>query len=131
VVLKEIKEFIVSQIKGSDWTSESFTDVTKYNSKYITIKIHRTTTDNSVIFNIKAGVKSSITGIHLSSDFNITRKELGLNLIHFWILIGYIKRSSKNAEKRKREKEISYQWNEFLKNNKDLRRDNKLDKILK
>ncbi len=121
MVLKEIREFVVSQIKVSDWTSEHSTDVTKYNSKYITIKIYNTSGKSE--FNIKA--RSSY-----SNDFNITRKELGLNFIHFWILIGHIKRSCKNAEKRKREKEISYEWNRFLENNKDLRRDNKLNKIL-
>jgi hypothetical protein len=121
MVLKEIKEFVVSQMKESDWESDHSRDLIKYNSKHIVIRIPNTGKMN---FNIK------VTGGYSNDDINIKRKELGLNLIHFWILMIYVKNSSKNVEKRKREKEITYQWNRFLERNKDLRRNNKLNKIL-
>jgi hypothetical protein len=121
MVLKEIKEFVVSQMKESDWESDHSRDLIKYNSKHIVIKIPNAGKMN---FNIK------VPGGYSNDDINIKRKELGLNLIHFWILMIYVKNSSKNVEKRKREKEITYQWNRFLERNKDLRRNNKLNKIL-
>lgn len=121
MVLKEIKEFVVSLMKESDWESDHSRDLIKYNSKHIVIKIPNTGKMN---FNIK------VPGGYSNDDINIKRKELGLNLIHFWILMRYVKNSSKNVEKRKREKEITYQWNRFLERNKDLRRNNKLNKIL-
>ena len=121
MVTKEIKEFVVSQMKESDWESDHSRDLIKYNSKHIVIKIPNT---GKINFNIK------VPGGYSNDDINIKRKELGLNLIHFWILMIYVKNSSKNVEKRKREKEITYLWNRFLERNKDLRRNNKLNKIL-
>jgi hypothetical protein len=121
MVLKEIKEFVISQMKESDWESDHSRDLIKYNSKHIVIKIPNA---GRMSFNIK------VPGAYSNDDINIKRKELGLNLIHFWILMIYVKNSSKNVEERKREKEITYQWNRFLERNKDLRRDNKLNKIL-
>ncbi len=121
MVLKEIKEFVVSQMKLADWITDHSRDLLKYSSKHIEIKIPITGKKTFTI-NVPSG--------YTHNDLVITRKELGINLIQFWYLMGYVKKSSKNVEKRKREKHLSYQWNIFLEKNKDLKRDNKINKIL-
>jgi len=121
VVLKEIKEFVVSQMKLADWLTDHSRDLSKYKSKHIDILI-TSTAKKTFTINVPSG--------YSHDDLVITRKELGINLIQFWYLMKYVKKSSKNVEKRKREKQISYQWNIFLEKNKDLKRDNKINKIL-
>ncbi len=121
MVLKEIKEFVISQMKEADWEADPSRDLRRYVSKYLNIKIP-TNEKKSFTINVPSG--------YSSRDLVITRKELGLNLFHFWYLMRYVKKSCKNVEKRRRDREISNQWNRFLEKNKDLKRDNKLNKIL-
>ena len=118
MVLKEIKQFAISQMKESDWVYQYSTDFMRYESKHIVIKLNSV---DKTSFNIK---------IPNGYDLTITRSELGLNAIHFWILMRYVKKSSKNAEKRKRGKEISSLWGRFLERNKDLKRDNRINQVL-
>lgn len=121
MVLKEIKEFVVSQMKLADWVTDHSRDLSTYKSKHIAILI-TSTGKKTFTINVPSG--------YSHNDLVITRKELGINLVQFWYLMKYVKKSSKNVEKRKREKQISYQWNVFLEKNKDLKRDNKINKIL-
>jgi hypothetical protein len=121
MVLEEIKQFVISQMKESDWESDHSRELQKYVSKYLDIRIP-SVGKNSFTINVPTG--------YSSRDLVITRKELGLNLFHFWYLMRYVKKSCKNVEKRRRDREISNQWNRFLEKNKDLKRDTKLNKIL-
>jgi len=121
MVLKEIKEFVISQMKEADWEADPSRDLRKYVSKYLDIKIPST---EKKTFTIK------VPSGYSSSNLIITRKELGLNLFHFWYLMRYVKKSCKNVEKRRRDREISNQWNRFLEKNKDLKRNNRINQVL-
>ena len=121
MVLQEIKEFVISQMKEADWEADPSRDLIRYVSKYLDIKIPSTGKKTFTI-NVPSG--------YSSSNLTITRKELGLNLFHFWYLMRYVKKSSKNVEKRRRDREISNQWNRFLEKNKDLKRNNRINQVL-
>jgi ribosomal protein S19 len=118
MVTKEIKQFIISQMKESNWEQRKSSDRVEYTSRYLTI-LHDAT-----------GIKFTIKNNNSYSDFSITRKELGFNFFHFIWLIRRVNKSCKLSDERKRINEISHNWDKFLKSNKDIKRDNKLNKIL-
>jgi hypothetical protein len=119
MVTKEIKQFIISQMKESNWEQRKSSDRVEYNSRYLTI-LHDT-----------SGVKFTIkTHQQPYSDFSITRKELGFNFLHFIWILKRVRKSCELADERKRINEISNNWDRFLKSNKSIKRDNKLNKIL-
>jgi len=113
MVKKEIKQFIITQMKESDWKIESSN---KYSSKHLIID------DEEFLLKIPTG--------YSNSNLKILRKELGINYFHFLYLLRYVKKSCKLADKRKRDEEISYNWKKFLEKNKDLNRDNKINQII-
>ncbi len=123
MVLKEIKEFVISQMRNADWEVEKFNDSNQYKSKHISIE-HDTTISQKITFLIKIP-----TGYGFS-EFKITRKELKINYFYYRWLLGKVKESCNLVDKRMRESEIAFNWNKFLEKNKDLKRDTKLNKIL-
>lgn len=124
MVTKEIRQFVITQMKEANWEVENFNNLNKYTSKHLTIN-HYTTINQGVDFLIKIP-----SGTYSSTDLKINRKELGINLLHFrWLLI-LVKRSVKLSDKRKREAELSRNWKKFLEKNKDIKRDNKINQII-
>ena len=75
MVTKEIKQFIISQMKEPNWEQKKSSDRDEYTSRYLTI------------LNDSSGVKFIIKTNNSYSDFSITRKELGFN---FYILFFYL-----------------------------------------
>ncbi len=120
MLIKEIKKFVISQMSSADWVSDDSRDLIKRTSKYLIIRVPTT---GPITFIIKSE--------YGHSDFELTRKELNINIIHFWILFRRVKKSCNRLEIRKREKDISNQWNRFLEKNKDLKRDSKINQVLK
>lgn len=117
MVTKEIKQFIISQMKESNWEQRKSSDRVEYNSKHLTI------------VNDTSGIKFTIK-TNTVSDFSITRKELGFNFFHFIWLIRRVNKSCKLVNERKRINEISHNWERFLRSNKDIKRDNKINQVL-
>jgi hypothetical protein len=120
MVTKEIKQFVISQMKEADWSMEKYRDSTKYNSKHL---------------NIFDGVQVELTiiiphGYSQNDHLKLTRKELGINYFHFRWLLRIVKKSCKLVDKRRRYQEISRNWNKFLERNKDLKRDNRINQVL-
>lgn len=123
MVTKEIKQFVITQMKEADWELDKNSNIKKYKSKHIYIN-HITDISQKVTFiiNIPTG--------YSNNEFSISRKELNLNYFHFiWLLIR-VKKSCRLVDERKRHNEISWNWNKFLEKNKDLNRDNKINQII-
>jgi hypothetical protein len=123
MVTKEIKQFVITQMKEADWEVEKFNNLNEYKSKHINIQ-HDTTISQKVTFSIKIPSGYSYENLKLS------RKELGINYFRYRFLLKNVKRSCSLVDKRRREAEISYNWKKFLEKNKDLNRDNKIKQII-
>lgn len=123
MVTKEIKQFVISQMKEADWDLEFLNNSNEYKSKHINIQ-HDTTISQKVTFSIKIPSGYSYENLKLS------RKELGINYFYFRWLLGSVKKSCSLVDKRKREQEISRNWKKFLERNKDLKRDNRINQLL-
>jgi hypothetical protein len=116
--IKDLRRFIVKEIINSEsqWSTEGRSNY--YSTKYVSIK------------------KNFDTGLwqfNLSSsdskfyDF----KSIGINNFFLKILFFFINRSiTKQANIRKNENLLN-SWNVFLKNNKEINRDSKIEKIIK
>jgi hypothetical protein len=125
MVLKEIKQFVISQMNEADWEVEKFNQINQYKSKHINI-YHDTSISQNITFAIKIP-----SGYGNHQDLKLTRRELGLNYFYCRLLLVSVKKSCKRADKRKRESEIDWHWKKFLEKNKDLKRDNKINQVLK
>ncbi len=123
MVTKEIKQFVITQMKEADWEVEKFNNLNEYKSKHINIQ-HETTISQKVTFSIK------IPSGYNYENLKLSRKELGINYFRYRFLLKNVKRSCSLVDKRRRESEISYNWKKFLEKNKDLDRDNKINKII-
>jgi hypothetical protein len=123
MVTEEIKQFVISQMKEADWNVEELNHFNEYKSKHINIQ-HDTTISQKVTFSIKIPSGYSYENLKLS------REELGINYFQYRFLLKNVKRSCSLVDKRRREAEISYNWNRFLEKNKDLNRDNKINQII-
>jgi hypothetical protein len=121
MVTKEIRQFVITQLKEADWEVEKFNDFNEYRSRHINIQ-HDTTISQKVNFSIK--IPSGYENLKLS------RKELGINYFRYRFLLKNVKRSCSLVDKRRREAEISRNWKRFLEKNKDLNRDNKINQII-
>ena len=124
MVTKEIKQFVITQMKEVDWEVEKFDGLNEYKSKHINIQ-QDTTISQKVTFLIK------IPNSHGSyQNLKLNRKELGINYLRYRFLLKGVKRSCKLVDNRRREAEISRNWKKFLEKNKDLNRDNKINQII-
>lgn len=123
MVTKEIKQFVISQMKEADWEVEKYNNLNKYTSNYLSIRIE---------FNIsqKVSFALKIPSGYSNNELILSRKELGINYFQFRWLLRYVKKSCKLVDKRRRESEISRNWKKFLDKNKDLKRDNKINQII-
>jgi hypothetical protein len=123
MVTKEIKQFIISQMRDADWEFEKLNRFNEYKSKHVNI-LHDTDISQKVTFSIKVPTGYSNNGLKL------TRKELGINYFYYRWLLRIVKKSCKLVDKRRRESEIALNWKKFLEKNKDLKRDSKINQVL-
>lgn len=118
---KEIKQFVINQMKEADWEVEKY--LNKYTSKHLTINLEPNISQKvDFVLKIPSG--------YSTNDLKLSRKELGINYFQFRWLLRYVKKSCKLVDKRRRDAEISYNWKRFLDKNKDLKRDNKINQII-
>jgi hypothetical protein len=119
MVTKEIKQFVITQMKEADWEIEKY--LNKYTSKHLTINFE-SNIRQKVDFVLKIP-----TGYN-NSDLKISRKELGINYFQFRWLLSSVKKSCKLVDKRRRDAERN--WKKFLDKNRDLKRDHKINQII-
>jgi hypothetical protein len=124
MVTKEIKQFVITQMKESEWELEKLNIINQYKSKHLNIE-HDTTISQKVTFSIKIP-----TGYSSLKEIKLTRKELGISYLQYRFLLISVKKSCNLVDKRKREAEIAWHWKKFLENNKELKRDNKINQVL-
>jgi hypothetical protein len=118
IALKELRKFVIKEIinKNSQWSTEGRKEY--YSTKYVSIKKNFDT--GLWQFKLNGGVDKFF-------DFN----SIGINKYFVYILFLFIKRNiNKQTNIRKNESLIS-SWNYFLNNNKDIKRDEKINKIIK
>ncbi len=116
--IRDLRKFIIKEIISSDsqWSTEGRTDY--YSTKYISFK--KSFDTGLWQFNLSSGDSKFY-------DF----KTIGINNFFLKILFFFIKRNiSKQLNIRKNES-LSNAWNNFLKSNKEINRDSKIDKIIK
>ena len=125
--LKEIKSFIISEIKNeeSNWHKHESRNEIEYKSKWLTIQIPDNKKDESKDICIYLS-----GGSYYSTTYSL--KDIGLSKIRFnWLLKYNVDYFIRNREKRQKMENLVNGWNTFLDKNKSLNRDKKLDKILK
>ena len=127
--LKEIKSFIISEIKNeeSNWYKHEVRDEIDYKSKWLNITIpcddHQKNRDKTIII--------SLRGTDSYSNPTYSLKDIGLSKMRFnWLLKYNVDFFIKNREKRQKSENLVSNWNNFLTKNKSLNRDKKLEKIL-
>ena len=116
--LKDLRKFIVKEIISSEskWSTEGRQNY--YSTKYVSFKKNFDT--GLWQFNLSSGDSKFY-------DF----KTIGINSFFLKILFFFINRNiSKQVNIRKNES-LSNAWNNFLKSNKEINRDSKIDKIIK
>jgi hypothetical protein len=116
--IKELRSFIIKEITSSEsiWSTEGRTNY--YSTKYVSIK------------------KNFDTGLW---QFNLNSTDskyydfqsIGLNKFFVRILLIFVKRSVNKLSKVRKNDVLVQVWNNFLKSNKEINRDNKIDKIIK
>jgi hypothetical protein len=126
--LKEIKSFIISEIKNeeSNWHKHESRNEIEYKSKWLTIQIPDNKKDESKYISIYLSGSDS----YYSTTYSL--KDIGLSKMRFnWLLKYNVDYFIRNREKRQKMENLVNGWNNFLNKNKSLNRDKKLDKILK
>jgi uncharacterized protein YprB with RNaseH-like and TPR domain len=116
--LKDIRRFIVKEIisSESEWSTEGRKDY--YSTKYVSIKKNFDT--GLWQFNLNSGDSKFY-------DF----ESIGLNKFFLAILFIFIKRSVNKQVKVRKNDVLVQVWNNFLKSNKDIKRNDKINKIIK
>lgn len=117
-LIRDLRKFIIKEIISSDsqWSTEGRTDY--YSTKYVSFK--KSFDTGLWQFNLSSGDSKFY-------DF----KTIGINNFFLKILFYFITRNiSKQVNIRKNES-LSNAWNNFLKSNKEINRDSKIDKIIK
>jgi hypothetical protein len=121
--LKEIKSFIISEMKNEDsnWRKLSNESLINYYSKWL---------DISVFKNGDVEIHLNNSGSYYITRYNI--KDIGLSKMRFnWLMKFYVEKFIKNKEEREKMEIMVSNWNSFLDKNKSLNRNKKLEEILK
>ena len=127
--LKEIKSFIISEIKNeeSNWHKHEGRDEIEYKSKWLNITIpcddHQKNRGKYISVSLRGNES------YYSTSYSL--KDIGLSRIRFnWLIKYNVDFFIKNREKRQKMENLVSNWNNFLTKNKSLNRDKKLEKIL-
>ena len=116
--LKDLRKFIVKEIISSEskWSTEGRTDY--YSTKYVSLKK-----------NFDTGLWQFNLNSSGSKYYDL--ESIGLNKFFLSILFIFIKRNVNKQTKIRKSDGLVQVWNNFLKSNKEINRDNKIDKIIK
>jgi hypothetical protein len=131
--LSQLKRFIVREMKNqsADWEKTKIQpsygpDQKGFKSEYLKIlkeiKRNNDADDNRPYY------------IHLCDgreEYKYELKDIGLSKIRFYFLLQYVKRFCKRRDELQKKERLAVHWESFLKRNKVLDRDRKIDEILK
>ena len=131
--LSRLKRFIVKEMKSqrANWEKIKIQpsygpDQKVFKSEYLKIlkeiKRNNDADDNRPYY------------IHLCDgrdEYKYELKDIGLSKIRFYFLLQYVKRFCKRRDELQKKERIAVHWEGFLKRNKVLDRDRKIDEILK
>ena len=109
--IKEIKSFVIKQMKEGEWTKSG----SNYGSKYLKIYIPPD--------------KDKVRQVSFDMGFVFGLDDIELSYIRFILLMRSVNKSAELLGKRNKENNMTKKWESFLDTNKDINRDNKLDKI--
>jgi hypothetical protein len=120
--LKDLKRFVISEMmnKNSEWNNfGTYTSHFRFESKYFAVYKRN-----------KTSIEESYVKFNTNTE-KIYIKTFGLSETRFSLLIEfYVKRFCKYSDRIKHENHVKYIWDDFLKRNKELNRDRKIDDIL-
>jgi hypothetical protein len=130
-LLAQLKRFIVREMKSpsADWSEtrvQNYTYEEKgFKSEYIKVLKEVKRNDD---------VEGKPYRIYLgdgSDEYRYELKDIGISKIRFYFLLRYVKGFCKRREELQKKEMLAYRWESFLKRNKVLNRDRKIDEILK
>jgi hypothetical protein len=116
--LRELRKFLIKEIinKNSEWSTEGRKEY--YMTKYVSIKKNFDT--GLWQFKLNGGYDKFF-------DF----KSIGINKYFVYILFLFIKRNINKQTNIRKNESLLNSWNSFLNSNKEIKRDNKINKIIK
>ena len=131
--LSQLKRFIVKEMKSqsADWMESSVQRMYSNNqrgfkSEYLKIlkdvKKNNDSDDNPYYY------------IYLCDgreEYRYELKDIGISKIRFYFLLQYVKIFCKRRDELQKKERLAVHWESFLKRNKVLNRDRKIDEILK
>lgn len=130
--LLQLKRFIVKEMKSqsADWIESNVqrmysNDQRGFKSEYLKIlkdvKKNNDSDDNPYYIYLCDG----------REEYRYELKDIGLSKIRFYFLLQYVKIFCKRRDKLQKKERLAVHWESFLKRNKVLDRDRKIDEILK
>lgn len=129
--LSQLKRFIVKEMKSqsADWSETKIQNYTSeekgFKSEYLKIlkeiKKNNDMDDNPYRIYLCDG----------SDKHRYDLNDIGLSKIRFYFLLRYVKGFCKRREELQKKERLAVHWESFLKRNKVLNRDRKIDEILK
>lgn len=131
--LAQLKRFIVKEMKSqnADWEKTKIQpgygpDQKGFKSEYLKI-LKETKRNNDDVDNRPYYIYLCDNG----NQYRYELKDIGISKIRFYFLLRCVKRFCKNREELQKREMLAVHWEGFLKRNKSLDRDNKIDEILK
>ena len=115
--LKDLRKFVIKEMinKSSVWSTEGRKDF--YSTSYLSIK----KIFDSVLWQF----------ILNNTDRYFDFKSIGINRYFLYLLFLFVKNNIKKQLNIRKNESLVNVWNSFLDNNKDLKRNSKIDKIIK
>jgi hypothetical protein len=130
--LSQLKKFVIREMKsqGADWIETKVgntysSDQEGFKSEYL-----------KILRDVKRNNDADSKPYHIylrngHTDYVYELKDIGLSKIRFYFLLIYVKRFCKRREELQKKERLAFHWENFLKQNKVLDRDRKIDEILK
>jgi hypothetical protein len=119
IAIKDLRKFIIKEIVSFEdhkWSTEGRKEY--YTTNYVSIK--KSFEDDNWCFRLNGG-----------GDKFYTFKSIGINKYVLYFLFIFIKRNIKRSLEMRKNDGLKNEWNRFLDDNKDIHRDEKIDKIIK
>jgi hypothetical protein len=111
--VKDLREVFINECKSGSWEKNSFCISNVY------FRLIQENVNNELTWKIEVDNRSSLL-----------LKEIGISKIYFRYLKFFIDRSVRNSEKRRKIIQIGRISDKFFEKNTELKRDNKLNKLL-
>lgn len=130
--LLQLKRFIVKEMKSqsADWIESNVqrmysNDQKGFKSEYL-----------KILKDVKKNNDSDDNPYYIylcdsREEYKYELKDIGISKIRFYFLLRYVKGFCKRRDELQKKERLAFHWESFLKKNKVLDRDRKIDEILK